>query len=115
MTSTRPVAALDDRLYIRTHDKRSDGVSRGRASKDHRDLISSKLNDGRKLARPITQYRDIYIYIYFFLPTPSRISLYSLDCVISLANFRLFLTLLFFRTPYTHVIYRALTRSRTKE
>ena len=33
------------------------------------DLISSKLNNKRKLARLITQYRDIY-------------------CVISLANFR---------------------------
>ena len=45
MTSTRPVAALDNRLYICTHDNRSEGVSRGRASKDHCDLIGSKLND----------------------------------------------------------------------
>ena len=47
------------------------------------DLISSKLNNKRKLARLITQYRDIYIYIFL------NISLY---CVISLANFRLLCT-----------------------
>ena len=63
------------------------------------DLISSKLNNKRKLARLFTQYRDIFFPIFLGVTENTlkkegralrnigkNISLY---CVISLANFRI--------------------------